>query len=73
MKDDFDKWEQRAKENSEKIMGNPKRTKKEIRDAIKKTKMKKSIKIKSSYSLWKRIWVLIKNPFTYIFCGYIEH
>ncbi len=38
-----------------------------------KTEMKKSIKIKSSYSLWKRIWVLIKNPFTYIFCGYIEH
>ena len=73
MKDDFDKWEQRAKENSEKIMGNPKRTREEIRDAIKKTKMKKSIKIKSSYSLWKRIWVLIKNPFTYIFCGYVEY
>ena len=37
------------------------------------TKMKKSIKIKSTYPLWKRIWVLIKNPFTYIFCGYEEH
>ena len=30
-------------------------------------------KIESTYPLWKRIWVLIKNPFTYIFCGYIEH
>ena len=32
-----------------------------------------SIKIESSYPLWKRIWVLIKNPFTYIFCGYVEY
>ena len=37
------------------------------------TKMKKSIKLESSYPLWKRIWMLIKNPFTYIFCGYVEH
>ena len=36
-------------------------------------KMKKSIKLESSYPLWKRIWMLIKNPFTYIFCGYVEY
>lgn len=40
---------------------------------IKKKIKYPSIKIKSSYPLWKRIWVLIKNPFTYIFCGYVEH
>ena len=32
-----------------------------------------SIKIESTYPLWKRIWMLIKNPFTYIFCGYVEY
>ena len=40
---------------------------------IKKKIIYPSIKIESPYPLWKRIWVLIKNPFTYIFCGYIEY
>ena len=70
MKDDFDKWEQRAKENSEKIMGNPKRTIEEIRDAIKKTKMKKSIKIKSTYPLLN-VWVVLYTVFTHLCFGLI--
>ena len=31
-----------------------------------------SIKIISSYSFFKRIFILIKNPFTYVFKGYLE-
>ncbi len=40
---------------------------------VKKKITTPSIKIESSHPLWKRIWVLIKNPFTYIFCGYVEY
>ena len=40
---------------------------------IKKKIIYPSMKITSSYPLWKRIWVLIKNPFTYIFYGYVEY
>ena len=34
---------------------------------------KKSIKILSGFSFFKRIFVLITNPFTYIFKGYIKY
>ena len=33
---------------------------------------KPSLKFISGYTFWKRLWVVIKNPFTYIFKGYIE-
>lgn len=31
-----------------------------------------SIRFDSNRTFWKRLWVVIKNPFTYIFKGYIE-
>jgi hypothetical protein len=34
---------------------------------------KESIKIVSGFSFFKRIFVLITNPFTYIFKGYIKY
>ena len=32
-----------------------------------------TFKVKTNFPLWKRIYVLIKNPFTYIFFGYVEY
>jgi len=32
-----------------------------------------SLRIESPYSFWKRVWVILKNPFTYIFYGYVEY
>ena len=34
---------------------------------------KEAIKIVSSFSFFKRIFILITNPFTYIFKGYIKY
>jgi len=31
-----------------------------------------SVKIESNFLWYKRIWILIRNPFTYIFKGYVE-
>ena len=36
-------------------------------------KLPPSLKIDSNFTWYKRLYVLIKNPITYLFKGYIEY
>lgn len=50
---------------------NKKRTTMKIKAPIKIEEY--GIRIYSTFKWYKRLWVIIKNPFTYIFYGYIEY
>ena len=36
-------------------------------------KLPPTIKIESNFTWYKRLYVLIKNPITYLFKGYVEY